>query len=107
MVCSNFIFYYRLIKIRDVCNISIEEKRANKDIGSSLEASLEIKMNKKLLDISKNIDFAELCITSYAEIFEHDDESIMVKTSKAKGKKCSLCWKIKDTKCSRTACPNI
>ena len=96
-----------MIKIRDVCNMSIEEKRANKDIGSSLEASLEIKMNKKLLDISKNIDFAELCITSYAKILEHDDESIMVKTSKAKGNKCSLCWKIKDAKCSRAACPNI
>ena len=30
--------------------MSIEEKRANKEIGSSLEASLEIMMNKKLLD---------------------------------------------------------
>ena len=99
--------WVQLIKIRDVCNMSIEEKRANKDIGSSLEASLEIKMNKKLLDISKNIDFAELCITSYAKILEHDDESIMVKTSKAKGNKCSLCWKIKDAKCSRHSCPNI
>ena len=27
-----------LVKIRDVCNISIEEKRASKEIGSSLEA---------------------------------------------------------------------
>ena len=31
-----------LIKIRDVCNISIEEKRASKEIGSSLEAELNI-----------------------------------------------------------------
>ena len=99
--------WMKLIKIRDICNVSIEEKRANKVIGSSLEASLEIKMNKKLLNISKNIDFAELCITFYADILEHDDESIMVKTSKAKGNKCSLCWKIKDAKCSRPSCPNI
>ena len=27
-----------LIKIRNICNISIEEKRASKEIGSSLEA---------------------------------------------------------------------
>jgi len=97
----------QLIKIRDVCNMSIEEKRANKDIGSSLEASLEIKMNKKLLDISKNIDFAELCITSYAKILEHDDESIMVKTSKAKGIKCPVCWKIVDGNCLRHPNSNI
>jgi isoleucyl-tRNA synthetase len=30
-----------LIKIRDICNISIEEKRASKEIGSSLEAELK------------------------------------------------------------------
>ena len=28
----------QLIKLRDICNISIEEKRASKEIGSSLEA---------------------------------------------------------------------
>ena len=32
--------WIELKKIRDVCNISIEEKRTNKEIGSSLEASL-------------------------------------------------------------------
>ena len=30
--------WLELIKIRNVCNISIEEKRASKEIGSSLEA---------------------------------------------------------------------
>ena len=50
--------WLQLIKLRDICNISIEEKRANKEIGSSLEASLEIRVNKNLLQISKDIDFA-------------------------------------------------
>ena len=35
-----------LKKIRDICNISIEEKRANKEIGSSLEANLTINLNE-------------------------------------------------------------
>ena len=96
----------QLIKIRDVCNMSIEEKRANKEIGSSLEASLEIKINKQLLSFSQNTDFAELCITSHAEIFEHKDESIKVNTTKAKGSKCPLCWKIKEGRCSRKFCQN-
>ena len=39
-----------LIKIRDICNISIEEKRASKVIGSSLEANLVIKLEDKLID---------------------------------------------------------
>ena len=97
----------QLIQIRDICNISIEEKRANKEIGSSLEANLEIKVNKKLIIISQNIDFAELCITSHAEILEHQEELTKVTTTKAKGNKCSLCWKIRENKCSRQSCPNI
>ena len=36
-----------IVKIRDICNLSIEEKRASKEIGSSLEADLEIKLSKK------------------------------------------------------------
>ena len=32
--------WFELIKVRNTCNISIEEKRASKDIGSSLEAEL-------------------------------------------------------------------
>ena len=99
--------WMQLIKIRDICNISIEEKRANKEIGSSLEAYLEIKMNKQLINISKNIDFAELCITSHAEILEHSEESVKVKTSKAKGNKCPVCWKIAEDKCSRHPHPDI
>jgi len=91
----------QLIKIRDICNMSIEEKRANKEIGSSLEVNLEIKMNKQLLDISKNIDFAELCITSHAELLEHQEEAIKVNTIKAKGNKCPVCWKIQEGVCSR------
>ena len=34
-----------LIKIRNICNISIEEKRANKEIGSSLEAEIRVQLN--------------------------------------------------------------
>ena len=99
--------WVELINLRNICNISIEEKRANKEIGSSLEANLEIKVNKKLIIISQNIDFAELCITSHAEILEHSEESVKVKTSKAKGNKCPVCWKIVQDKCSRHPHPDI
>jgi isoleucyl-tRNA synthetase len=81
--------------------MSIEEKRASKEIGSSLEASLKIKISKQLFNISKNIDFAELCITSHAEILEHKDDAIKVTTIKAKGDKCPVCWKIIEGSCSR------
>ncbi len=91
----------QLLKIRDICNLSIEEKRADKTLGSSLEASLKIKLNKKKLEIVKNIDLAELCITSAAQIEEGDQEDIIVETEKAEGTKCSVCWKISNQPCER------
>ena len=57
-----------LIKIRNICNISIEEKRASKEIGSSLEADLKIQLSQKLKNLTENTDFSELCITSKAEV---------------------------------------
>ncbi len=92
-----------LKKIRDNCNISIEEKRAEKIIGSSLEAKIEVKLKSKLYEIAKNIDFAELCITSEAQISEDQkiSEDISVITFKAEGEKCPVCWKIKKSKCER------
>ena len=97
--------WIELIKIRNICNISIEEKRANKEIGSSLEANLNIHLDQKLKEITKNIDFSELCITSKAEISFKENLETSAQTTKAKGKKCSLCWKINENACHRTYCP--
>ncbi len=97
--------WIELIKIRNICNISIEEKRANKEIGSSLEADLNIHLDKKLEDITKNIDFSELCITSKAKISFKEKLETSAKTTKARGTKCTLCWKIIENACDRTHCP--
>jgi len=90
-----------LIKIRDKCNISIEEKRASKEIGSSLEANLVINLNESLLKIAKDVDFSELCITSDTKIKKHNSNDIIVETIKAEGKKCPVCWKISKKECQR------
>ena len=94
----------KLITIRNACNISIEEKRSSKEIGSSLEANLKINLNKSFSDIVKGTDFSELCITSGAEIKFEDIEEIKVQTTKAEGNKCPICWKITTESCSRTNC---
>ena len=90
-----------LIKIREICNSSIELKRASKEIGSSLEANLIIYLNEKLTKFTKGVDFSELCITSDAKIEKNKSDEILVKTIKAKGQKCPVCWKININKCER------
>ena len=56
------------LKFNFVPNISIENMRAEKSIGSSLEAMIEIKLNKEFYNKAKNINFSEICITSSASI---------------------------------------
>ena len=90
-----------LMKIRDVCNISIEEKRASKEIGSSLEADLIIKLNKKYKEIVKDIDLSELCIVSKTDINFDNQSDVLVETKKASGNKCPVCWKISVDPCER------
>jgi len=90
-----------LIKIRDVCNISIEEKRASKEIGSSLEAELNIKLNEKYKDMITNIDLSELCIVSKTHLYFDEASDILVETNKALGDKCPVCWKISVEPCER------
>ena len=94
--------------IRDQANISIESKRAEKIIGSSLEADIKIKLNEKLYDIAKDLDFSEICITSSALLEKNNSENeIIVETLKAEGEKCPVCWKISRNKCPRHGHLNI
>jgi isoleucyl-tRNA synthetase len=97
--------WLELIKIRNICNISIEEKRTSKEIGSSLEASLKINLDKKLNQISKDVDFSELCITSSAEVSYLENSETKVQTTKAEGSKCQVCWKVTKDACLRKTCP--
>jgi isoleucyl-tRNA synthetase len=90
-----------ILKIRNECNISIEEIRASKVIGSSLETNLEIHLNKKFQEIVDNIDFAEICITSDAKIIYDEAQEVKVNAIKASGEKCPVCWKISKTPCIR------
>ena len=98
--------------IRKVVNAAIEVKRSNKDIGSSLEADVEVHLNEDYLKIVEDIDLPENFITSkaVAKKFIRDDnnlfklneiENVKVFAKKAEGKKCPRCWKIFPGLCVR------
>ena len=66
-----------------------------------MEANLIIKLEDKLLDLTKDVDFSELCITSNAKVEKNSSNEINVETLKAEGQKCPVCWKINKNKCER------
>ena len=96
--------WQKIKQIRDEANISIESKRAEKIIGSSLEANIQIKIkDKDMFSVAQNQDFSEICITSSAEILKDDklEKEIEVISSKAVGNKCPVCWKISKEVCEK------
>ena len=56
-----------------------------------------------MYELAKDFDFAELCITSGAELSNEDSlsDEVLVEAFKAEGKKCNVCWKISKDKCER------
>ncbi len=98
----------KIIDIRNEANSSIEAMRAEKIIGSSLEANIEIELDEENYNLGKNYDFSEICITSSAKITKSKEKqnSIKVNTVKAEGQKCRICWKINKNGCERHSCSN-
>jgi isoleucyl-tRNA synthetase len=92
--------------VRRAVTGALEVERANKTIGSSLEAAptVYIQMEQWAIDAVKRQDLAELCITSGAnlevgegpaEAFRMDDlKNVAVVFHKAQGAKCARSWKI-------------
>ena len=102
--------------IRKVVNAAMEVKRANKDIGSSLEADVSVYLSEEYLKVVKDFDLPESFITSKAEakkistdsnffkLGEIEDINVLVK--KAEGEKCPRCWKIFSEPCVRCNAKN-
>ena len=92
----------QLFKIKQEANIAIEEKRASKEIGSSLEAEINITTDNKNFELLEGLDLAEYFITSKAKKFKSKDkEELTIKVTKTKGTKCPRCWNILESKCVR------
>ena len=91
----------KLFKLKQEANIAIENKRSNKEIGSSLEAEIKLTINEKNFDILEGIDLAEYFITSKAEKIKSEKKETKIEVKKANGEKCPRCWKILESKCIR------
>jgi isoleucyl-tRNA synthetase len=97
--------------IRGVVTGALEVERAAKNIGSSLEASPIIYLPEMYISHLFDVDWAEVCITSNAEVvvLKHGEDApadafrleyasgIGVVVEKAQGIKCARSWKILPT----------
>jgi isoleucyl-tRNA synthetase len=95
----------KLRNLRRVVTGALEIERAEKRIGSSLEAAPVIYVaDLDLFALAADVDLAELCITSDATLVEgegppsafrlDDVAGVAVEPRRAEGRKCARSWKI-------------
>ncbi|AGF74077.1 isoleucyl-tRNA synthetase [Bartonella australis AUST/NH1] len=94
----------KIRKVRKVVTGALELERADKRIGSSLEAAPTVFIsNPVLLEALEDLDMAEICITSALTIIQgappsdafilSDIEGVGVRSDKALGVKCARSWR--------------
>ncbi len=94
-------------RVRRVVTGALEIERANKRIGSSLEAAPQVYIqDDELLAALEGIDFAEICITSGIEVIEGSAPEgaftlpevggVAVVSRRAEGTKCARSWRFTD-----------
>jgi len=92
-------------RVRRVVTGALEIERANKRLGSSLEAAPQVYISDDaLLEALDGVDFAEVCITSAIEVIDGaapegafrlpDVADVGVVPQRAEGRKCARSWRI-------------
>ncbi len=90
--------------LRRVVTGALELERAAKRLGSSLQAAVEVFVPARLAGVLRDVDLAELCITSAGTVrFEPppagafalaDVPDIGVVVALAPGERCERCWRV-------------
>jgi isoleucyl-tRNA synthetase len=84
----------RLMKLRESINKALEEARADKRIGTSLEAGLAIDGPAETLDFLRSFgdDLHFLLLVSDITFGDADSDELQVVVRAAPGSKCKRCW---------------
>ena len=104
----------RIMAIRDDVKKVLEQARADKVIGSALEAGLTLYCSKEVYDFLNAIpmdELADLFIVSHVDLVEGEGgvkglvEGLGVSAAHAAGNKCLRCWKYDTTVGEDGLCP--
>ena len=104
----------RIMAIRDDVKKVLEQARADKVIGSALEAGLTLYCSKEVYDFLNAIpmdELADLFIVSHVDLVEGEGgvkglvEGLGVNAAHAAGNKCLRCWKYETTVGEDGLCP--
>ncbi|MBQ4546155.1 MAG: isoleucine--tRNA ligase [Oscillospiraceae bacterium] len=84
----------KIDELRDIVNKALEEARAQKLIGKSLEAKVTLNCGRDWYEFAKSAenDLVSAFIVSAVEIGTSEFDGVDVKVEVAPGEKCERCW---------------
>ena len=84
----------KIDELRDIVNKALEEARAQKLIGKSLEAKVTLNCGRDWYEFAKSAenDLVSAFIVSAVEICKSEFDGVDVKVEVAPGGKCERCW---------------
>ena len=106
--------FSKILKSREIVSRAIEPLRADKKVGSSLEVGVYVKSPDSNILKENEQDLADIYIVSQAYISEtkpqdvlneYNEDDYTVWVVKAKGEKCTRCWKYRELN-SNGICPD-
>jgi isoleucyl-tRNA synthetase len=83
----------KILEIRELANKEIENLRAEKIVGKSLEASLKIEAPKDKLNLLKSVETELKSVLIISELELTEAPELKISASKFEGVKCVRCWK--------------
>jgi isoleucyl-tRNA synthetase len=98
-----------LLVAREVAQKALEEKRAAKEIGSSLEAAVTLRVPEARYDLlaSYRETLEDLFIVSGVEVERGSGDRMEVEVRRAEGAKCERCWHYRASVGSDSTFPTV
>jgi isoleucyl-tRNA synthetase len=89
----------RILEVRSLVQKALEEKRAAKEIGGSLEAKVIIHAGREEYEFLEQYrdQWPAILITSQADLRIEDKDGIWIEVEHASGEKCERCWNWSET----------
>ncbi|MEW6554977.1 MAG: isoleucine--tRNA ligase [Actinomycetota bacterium] len=102
--------YGQLLKVREMVTRALEEMRSSKELGTSLEAAVRLRVPEDMAGVlaTRQDSLPSFFIVSQVEVeVAQEGEELLVEVSRAAGGKCARCWNYRGSVGKSEAHPEI
>lgn len=87
--------WQKILEIKEVVSIALEEKRKTKEIGHSLDAVVSLTLDKESYELVQNLDIPLRDIFIVSDVIIEEGTKIKANAQRSTYEKCDRCWQYK------------